>query len=83
MNAIQTAALVYLAAGLTCWVVLVVAYLRLALSARGGLAAALRKAVFALPVLLLWPILVVGLLRRESRTIDRPGEHDATSSRHL
>jgi hypothetical protein len=83
MNAIRTTALVYLAAGLTCWAVLVVAYLRLALSTRGGLRKALRKAVFALPVLLLWPILVVGLLRRESRTVNRSGEHDAPSSRRL
>ena len=71
MSAMRTAGLVYLAAGLTCWAVLAVAYLRLgALHAEGraahGLRRALVKTLIALPVVLLWPILVAGLLRREA-----------------
>jgi hypothetical protein len=74
MNALQTAALVYLAAGITCWVVLAVAYARRGGRSGWGLRQLMLKALIALPVVVAWPMLVVGLVRREARADLRRGE---------
>lgn len=64
MSGLETASLAYLCAGLTCWVVLAIAYLRIGLRST-GLGSALPKVVIAMPVILLWPLLVFALVRRE------------------
>ncbi|HEX6986454.1 MAG TPA: hypothetical protein VF170_13810 [Planctomycetaceae bacterium] len=74
MTALETAALAYFAAGVACWLVLVAAYARKGTRSRGGFAAFLAKTVLGLPVVLLWPLLVIALLRRERVPGGRAGE---------
>lgn len=66
MNTTETAALVYFAVGVTCWLVLVVAYARRGTRTHAGPAQVLTKIIIALPVVLVWPLLVIALVRRES-----------------
>ncbi|MBA3312225.1 MAG: hypothetical protein M3552_04000 [Planctomycetota bacterium] len=64
MSKLETVSLTYLCAGLTCWLVLAVAYMRIGQrSPHAG--PAIRKAILALPVVVLWPLLVLALRRHE------------------
>jgi hypothetical protein len=60
----ETASLVYLAAGLTCWLVLTVAYLRIG-RRTSELSAAATKVAIAVPVIVFWPLLILALVRSE------------------
>jgi hypothetical protein len=60
----ETASLVYLAAGLTCWLVLTVADLRIG-RRTSELSAAATKVAIALPVIVFWPFLILALIRSE------------------
>lgn len=64
MSTWETVSLVYLTAGLTCWLVLTVAYLRIGLRT-SDLQSAVTKVVIALPVVVCWPLLVLALVRSE------------------
>ena len=72
MNALATALLVYVALGATCWVVLAVAYVQIGLKSHGSPGRGLKRALTGLPIVLLWPLFVFGLIRRESRQRELP-----------
>lgn len=64
MSTWETASLAYLSAGVACWLVLTVAYLRIGLRTT-SLQAAATKVAIALPVIALWPLLVLAVVRKE------------------
>jgi len=73
MNHWEMASLAYLSAGVTCWLVLTAAYLRIGLRT-SHVPSAAKKVAIALPVIALWPLLVLAVVRserseRRSRTL--------------
>ena len=64
MSTWESASLAYLSAGVACWLVLAVAYLRIGLRTSNSQSAAMKIAI-ALPVVALWPLLVLALVRNE------------------
>jgi cytochrome c biogenesis protein CcdA len=64
MSTWGTVALVYFTAGLTCWMVLAIAYVRIGRHT-SSLNSAATKVAIALPVIVFWPLFVLALLRSE------------------
>jgi hypothetical protein len=81
MSTWETASLAYLSAGVACWLVLTVAYVRIGLQTSNRPAAA-KKVAIALPVIALWPLLVMAIVRNERaqrRSRSLPIEQDEPS----
>ncbi len=64
VSTLQTTSLAYFCAGMTCWIVLAIAYLRMGYRTSNA-ATAVVKICVAIPVIVLWPLLMLALWRSE------------------
>ncbi len=64
MSTWETASVAYLSAGVACWLVLTVAYVRIGVQT-SNLPAATKRIAIAMPVIALWPLLVLAVARKE------------------